>query len=334
MFPAPFIIAELGVNHDGSLARALELTRAAAAAGADAIKLQLFDPDLLLSRAARLASYQSAAGETDPLAMLRRLQLPLADMAPVIALAHDLRLRAIVTVFSTALVPAAASLPWDAFKTASPDIIHEPLLRALAATGKPLILSTGAAHRAEIDRALSWLRAAAPRTALLHCVSSYPTPPESATLAAIADLRRLFPGPVGYSDHTPLVETGALAVAAGAVILEKHFTLDRTAPGPDHAASLEPADFARYAALARQAFTMLGPPRKTVLPVEADVRRLSRQSLTTTRDLPPGHVLTAADLTVKRPGTGLAPSDLPTVLGRSLAHAVPADSPLTPADLT
>jgi len=153
----PYIIAELGVNHDGSVERALELTRAAADAGADAVKLQLFKTDLLLSKAAKLAAYQKAAGETDPIAMLRRLELSIDQVRPVVDLAHQLGLHAIVTVFSVELVPEAETLPWDAYKTASPDIINKPLFDALAGTGKPLIISTGASTLDEVTRAIQWL---------------------------------------------------------------------------------------------------------------------------------------------------------------------------------
>ena len=168
----PYIIAELGVNHDGSVDRALALTEAAAAAGADAIKLQFFRTDLLMSRAAKLAAYQHSAGETDPVAMLRRLELSLDDMARVIDRAHRFNIHAIVTVFSVDLVSEAESLPFDAYKTASPDLIHKPLLGALAATGKPLIVSTGASTLDEITRARDWLAPAAERLACLQCVSS------------------------------------------------------------------------------------------------------------------------------------------------------------------
>lgn len=331
---AVYIIAELGVNHDGSVERAIDLVDAAADAGADAIKLQLFDADRLMSKAAKLAAYQAAAGEVDPLAMLRRLQLSAEQMGPIVRRARARGVHAIVTVFSVELVADAEALGFDAYKTASPDIIHRPLLEALGATGRPLILSTGAATVDEAARAMVWLRPVRERVAILQCVSSYPTPDDQAELEGIAALRDLAAA-VGYSDHTPSAETGARAVRAGATILEKHFTLDRAAPGPDHAASLEPADFRRYAALVRSARPDPGPLRavKRVLPIEQDVRAASRQSLVTTRDLPAGHTLARADLTFKRPGTGLPPFLLQEVLGRRLARGVAGDTPLTPPDL-
>lgn len=333
----PYVIAEIGVNHDGSVERAIGLVDAAARAGADAVKFQLFDADLLMSRASKLAAYQKSAGETDPLAMLRRLQLPLEAMRPIIDHAHSRGVHAIVTVFSESLVAPAAALAWDAFKTASPDIIHLPLLRALEATGKPLILSTGASTLDEVWRAIAWLPRARQRLAVLQCVSSYPTPLADAELGGIAAIAGMFLGPVGYSDHTPDVETAGLAVQHGACILEKHFTHSRTAIGPDHGASLEEGELARYVALARaSAGSRPEVPlvaEKRVLPIEEDVRRVSRQSLVTTRALPSGHRLTPGDLTCKRPGTGIPPFEIDRVLGKAVGRALDTDTPLAPADL-
>jgi sialic acid synthase SpsE len=333
----PYVIAEIGVNHDGSVEKAVELVDAAARAGADAVKFQLFDADLLMSRASKLAAYQKSAGETDPLAMLRRLQLPLESMRPIIDRAHAKGVHAIVTVFSESLVAPAAALAWDAFKTASPDIIHLPLLRALEATGKPLILSTGASTLDEVWQAIAWLPRARQRLAVLQCVSSYPTPLANAELGGIAAIAGMFMGPVGYSDHTPDVDTARLAVQHGACILEKHFTHSRSAIGPDHAASLEESDLAEYVALARAAAgTRPDEPlvaEKRVLPIEEDVRRVSRQSLVTTRALALGERLTRGDLTCKRPGTGIPPFELDRVLGKTIARAVEADSPLQASDL-
>lgn len=321
-FSPPYVIAELGVNHDGSPARALEMTRAAARAGASAVKLQCFETDRLMSRDSELAPYQIRAGETDPRAMLRRLELAMSDMERVVSLAHELGLHAIVTVFSAELVPAAARLAWDAFKTASPDLINLPLLGALAGTGRPLIVSTGAARMEEVARALAWLGACRGRLALLQCVSDYPAREEEASLGGIAALGAMTDAPVGYSDHTEAPDTGALAVAAGATILEKHLTHDRRARGPDHAASVDEAGLAEYVRLARRAHAMLGARTKVVLEREEAVRRVSRQSLATGRDVRAGEAVQSGDLTCMRPGTGLAPERLASLLGGRWARDV------------
>ncbi len=340
----PYIIAELGVNHDGSVERALDLTRAAAQAGADAVKLQLFETDRLMSKAAKLAAYQKAAGETDPVAMLRRLELSIDDMARVVDFAHEHAIDAIVTVFSVDLVAKAETLLWDAYKTASPDIVHRPLLETLAATGKPLIVSTGASEMQEIGHAVGWLEqaVASNRLALMQCVSSYPTPLDQGEFDGIRAIREQFGLPTGYSDHMPTEGSSGVAVSFGAELLEKHLTYDRSAYGPDHAASLTPDQFKMYSGVAfsardvrQQPFFRPRPPGpgKRVLPIEQDVRTVSRQSITTLRPLPRGHTLRREDLTFKRPGTGLLPFRLDEVLGRQLARDVDGDVPMTEEDL-
>ena len=327
----PYVIAELGVNHDGGRDRALELVDAAHAAGADAVKVQWFEADRLLSRAARLAQYQHSGGARDPMAMLRALELAPDVVARIVHRAAGLGLGTIATLFSVEHVPAAVRCGFDAFKTASPDIVNRPLVEALAATGRPLLVSTGAATMAEVDMVASWL--GTHEHLLMHCVSAYPTPDAMASLAGRAAMCRVHPTALGYSDHTTAEDTGALAVAAGACILEKHLTLDNRAAGPDHAMSLNPAAFERYVRLVHRAHRMLGPASKGVLRIERDVREVSRQSVTARCELPAGHVLESAELTIKRPGIGIAPWRLAETIGRRLARPVAADMPLTDEDL-
>jgi len=327
----PYIIAELGVNHDGRPDHALALVDAAHRAGADAIKLQYFEADRLLGKAARLAAYQQRAGAADPLALLGALELSRHQMVPIVQHAHERNLHAIVSIFSVELVTHAEQLPFDAYKTASTDIIHRPLIEAMIATGKPLILSTGAATLDEIADATAWL-GNHPHL-LMHCVSSYPTPDEDAALAGRLAMLPVNPNALGYSDHTTALDTGALAVASGACLLEKHLTLDRAATGPDHEASLNPDGLTEYIRLARRAWRMRGPIEKTVSDIERDVRAVSRQSITAARELPVGHVLTAADLTIKRPGSGLSPARLDSIIGCRLARPIEAGMPLTEQDL-
>jgi len=337
-----YIIAEVGVNHDGSVDRALELVDAAAEAGADAIKMQYFEADRLMSRAAKLAAYQKAAGERDPVEMLRRLEMPLDAMARVVDRAHARNIHAIVTVFSVELVEAAQTVAWDAYKSASPDIIHRPLLEAMAATGQPLIVSTGASTEEEILRAREWLGASARehRLAFLQCVSSYPTRDEEASLGGIAALAQLDIGVIGYSDHTTRVDTGHFAVTLGACILEKHLTYDRGAQGPDHTASLDPTQFAEYCALVRASRGMpepgaalIGPRTKRLLPCEQDVRTVSRQSIVAAKDIAPGVRITREMVTFKRPGTGIEPFRLGDVLNRTAVRTIARDTLLVPEDL-
>ncbi|MEM1330430.1 MAG: N-acetylneuraminate synthase family protein [Planctomycetota bacterium] len=337
----PYIIAEIGVNHDGDPDRALALTDAAARAGADAVKLQYFETDRLLSGASRLAAYQREAGETDPAEMLRRLELGFNQCARVIQRAHSNGLHALITLFSIETVDALLTLRWDALKVASPDLVNTPLLEALDAHGLPLIVSTGAAHPDEITHTRRHLDGAADRLAFLHCVSSYPTPPGDAQLGACAHLGRLVsPCQIGYSDHTDRTDTGVIAVeCAGATILEKHLTDDRSRPGPDHAASLDEAGFTDYVRRVRERElpidatlirSMLGSGEKALAERERDVRSVSRQSVVATRDLPAGHVLKRDDVTVKRPGTGIPARELHCLIGSVLRAPAAGDHPLTP----
>lgn len=327
----PYIIAELGVNHDGSLSRALELVEAAHHGAADAVKLQWFQTDQLLSSAARLAHYQQQAGVDDPFNLLQALELQGGEMNAIVESAHNLGLHAIVTVFSLELVERADRVPWDAFKVASPDIINRPLIDRLIRTGKPLLVSTGASQATEVEAATRWL-GSHPHI-LMQCVSAYPTPDDCAALAGRAAMCELNPNALGYSDHTTAIDTGALAVASGACVLEKHLTYDSQASGPDHSTSLDPDSFEQYTKLARRAWTMLGDRTKRVLPIERDVRDASRQSIVVRRRLDAGHVLTRNDLTIKRPGTGIEPWRLDQIIGRPLARTVEADTPLTEQDL-
>ncbi len=325
------VIAEIGVNHDGDAARAIELVEAAADAGADAVKFQWFEADRLVGDASATAAYQRRAGVADQTSMLRALELGADDLGRCIEAAHGRNLAAIVTVFSTELVPQAATLPWDAWKTASPDLVHRPLLEALAGDGRPMLVSTGAADLDEIRRANDWLEGSP--VAFLHCVSAYPTPEPEAALAGIAAVAEATGRPTGYSDHTAEETTGGLAVAAGAMLLEKHLTWNRDATGPDHAASVEPDGLAAYVAFVRRAHAALGRAGKRVGSIETDVRRVARQSIRAARSLSSGTVLALADLVVKRPGDGLEPWRIDEVVGRRLVGDRPADAAIREEDL-
>ena len=325
-----YVIAELGVNHDGSVFRALELTRAAKAAGADAIKLQLFDPRLLLSSEAGLADYQKSNAE-DVFDMLAALQLDVDAMRQVRDLAHSLDLAFIVTPFSMELAGAMRSLDVDAIKIASPDAVNLPLIAAMLALQKPMLISTGTCGIEELAPAVALTRSAP--TALLHCVSAYPVAPQRADLTRINRLARRYRLPVGYSDHTTDLHSGMLAVTSqGACIVERHLTYDRAAPGPDHSASLNPLEFREYVNLIRSGEASLRvPPANDE--TEAEVRRLSRQSVCLKRALPAGAILRREDLTVKRPGTGIPAAELESVIGRTLARDMKANTLLREADL-
>ena len=315
------VIAEIGVNHDGDVAKAIELTEAAKEAGADAVKLQMFDPDLLLSKQAVLADYQKNQGQTDVHSMLKDLELALSAINQIQDRARSLGLGFIVTPFSLEHVNAIAELDVDAIKIASPDVVNLPLIKACCELGKPMFVSTGTADLEEIAPAASLLQQL-DQACLLHCVSSYPTLPEDAALGAIGVIGHEYCLPVGYSDHTTQLTTGALAVAAGACVIEKHITYDCKAQGPDHAASTTPADFAIYVKNIREAQLMLGKREKAVSEVERQVRQISRQSVCISRDLLAGHELKREDLTLRRPGSGIPAMELEKVVGQILGRDV------------
>ncbi|NJL32178.1 MAG: N-acetylneuraminate synthase [Phycisphaerales bacterium] len=323
--PRVLVLAELGVNHNGQLEQALALVHAAAGAGADAVKLQLFDPRHLLSQQAMLADYQRQAGAADPFAMLDELKLSLADMQRVAREARDCNLSLVVTPFSPEDVETLKALAVDAVKIASPDAVNPPLLKAVAALQKPMLVSTGTCEVDELEWVAGLLKRHEPGGILLQCVSSYPTKMDKAGLGGMAVLRERFALPVGATRITPRRSSpGALATAAGACVLEKHLTLDVHADGPDHAASLDPVHFSHYVDLVRQAEAAWGALRKNCQEVEREVRLVSRQSVCAKRDLPAGHKLTGDDLTVRRPGTGIPAKQMDMLLGHRLVRAVAA----------
>ena len=327
-----FVIAEAGVNHDGDPERARRLVEAAAAAGADAVKFQTFDAGRLATTAAPKAAYQVATtgdGESQ-LEMLRRLQLSNEAHRMLAEAARAAGLIFLSTPFDPPSADLLDSLDVPAFKLSSGELTNLPFLAYVAAKRRPLLVSTGMADLAEVEAAVDTIHETGARDlALLHCVSSYPAAPEDANLRAMDTLAARFQVPVGFSDHTLGLEVALAAVARGACVLEKHVTLDRTAPGPDHAASLEPAEFAALVRGVRRVEAALGHGRKEPAAAEADVARVARRSLVASRDIPEGAALTAGAVTALRPGTGLSPALLPSLLGRRARHAIAAGTLIT-----
>lgn len=322
-----FVIAEIGVNHDGSPQKALELVRIAANCGADAVKLQLFRATILMHPTTSFAEYQKdRVKDGNPIDMLRKYELPADALRRIVQNIRDLKMVPLATPFSPPDIETAAQLRLPAVKIASPDLVNRPLLAAAHQYNKPMIVSTGASTLEEVDQSVGWLRAWRAPFALLHCVSGYPTPAAKANLCWISELTNRYNVPVGYSDHTTDVVTGALASAAGAYIVEKHLTYDRNAKGPDHAASVDPTQFGRYVRQIREADEMRGNPGKRVLEIEQDVRTVSRQSLVVKRALAVGEVLREQDITVQRPGTGMSASMIESAIGRRTKQAIPAGS--------
>ncbi len=327
-----FVIAEAGVNHNGSLELAMELVDAAARAGADAVKFQTFEPRELVTREAAKAEYQIAnTGTTESQReMLERLALPESAFRKLKTHSESVGLVFLSSPFDTPSARLLERLGVSAFKLGSGELTNHALLADLARIGRPLLLSTGMATLDEIEDASAVIAShGAPPVVWLHCVSSYPAPYEQTNLRAIETIRLAVGGPVGMSDHSPGWEVTLGAVALGARVIEKHLTLSRELPGPDHAASLEPADFRRMVEQIRRIESALGNGIKAPAPCELNTRQIARKSLVGARDLPAGTQLQPADLAIKRPGTGLSPSLLSGVAGRVLRKPLAADEQLT-----
>ena len=323
------VVAEIGNNHEGRIEVARELVRQAAEAGADAVKFQTFDPDHYVSR--------SDAARHARLCAFRLTPRQFAELAD---LARSLGLAFISTPFDLGSADLLAPLV-DAYKIASGDNTFYPLIARAADTGKPLIVSCGLSDLGEITRTVEFVqsrwraRQHPGQLAMLHCVSAYPTPPEEANVHAVRTLRERFDCCVGYSDHTLGTEAAVLAVALGARVVEKHFTLDRHySEFRDHQISADPAEMAELVRRVRLVSTLLGDGAKRPQPSEAAGRDAFRRSIVAAADLPAGHRLTASDLTWIRPGGGLPPGAEDRLLGRALLHPVHFGDRLTPSDVT
>jgi N-acetylneuraminate synthase/sialic acid synthase len=329
-----FLVAEIGNNHQGDEATARRMIEAAAAAGADAVKFQKRDVHALLTSAARHAPYAgpNSFGPTYGAHRLA-LELPLEALARLKAHAEALGLVFFASAWDAPSLDALAALGVELLKIASADLPTLPLLRRAGALGLPVALSTGMSTMDEIATAVSALRATGAPLVLLHCNSSYPCPPEETALPVLPALARRFGLPVGYSGHEAGLAPSLGAVALGACMLERHFTLDRALPGTDHPASLDPEGFARLAGMVRELEAALRVTRKTVTPAEQATAAKLRKSIVAARPLAPGTVLTAADLTVKCPGTGISPLFWDELPGRTLLRALEADAPLAWDDL-
>ena len=323
-----FIIAEAGVNHNGSLDLALKLIEAAKGTGADAIKFQSFRATALASQSARKALYQerTTSATESQLQMLQRLELGAAAHGSLVEHCRKIGIQFLSSPFDTESADLLDGLNIPLFKIPSGEITNLPFLQHLARKGRPMILSTGMSTLSEVEEAVSAIKAAGDsQLILLHCVTEYPAPYAEVNLRAMQTLKSAFGMPVGYSDHTLGIEIPVAAVALGAEVIEKHFTLDRSLPGPDHRASLEADEFRQMVTAIRHTEVALGSGIKTPAACELLNIPVARKSVVAARPLVSGHILSAADLAIKRPGTGLAPKLLPELIGRRLRTSVNED---------
>ncbi len=315
------IIAEAGVNHNGSLEKAFELIDAAVYAGADIIKFQTFDSLFLASKSAMQARYQSknigfSQSQRD---MLQSLELPKSCYSQLVSYCQDRGLEFLSSAFDFPSIDFLSQLGMKRWKIPSGEITNLPYLRKVSSFGLPVVLSTGMASLGEVEAAISVLELnGLPRSLItvLHCTSEYPAPPESINLHAMNTMATSFNVKIGYSDHTQGPEASLAAVALGACVIEKHLTLDRSLPGPDHKASMEPVDFKAMISQIRYVESILGDGIKQITPCERENVSSVRKSLVAACDIRAGELFSDSNLTVKRPGTGLSPFHWDMVIGK------------------
>lgn len=328
------IIAEAGVNHNGNLELARRMVDEARRAGADYVKFQTAVPELVISSIAPKAEYQkeTTGKEQSQLEMCRAIHLPLTDYAGLADLCREKGIGFMSTPFDLVSIDTLAPLGMDYWKIPSGEITNLPYLRKIAAKGGRVILSTGMSTLDEVARAVEILeKGGIPRAdiSLLHCNTQYPTPMDDVNLRAMETLRSLGCGRVGYSDHTVGIEVPVAAVAMGAQIIEKHFTLDKTMEGPDHRASLDPAELRAMVSAIRNIEKAEGSPEKRVSPSERANIEVARKSIVAARDITAGEIFTEENITVKRPGNGLSPMLWDDVIGQRAARDFVYDSLIT-----
>jgi N-acetylneuraminate synthase len=313
-----FIIAEAGVNHNGSLEMAKQLVTAAKECDADAIKFQTFKAEKLVTLKAEKAAYQKSGGSegSSQYDMLRKLELSDDDLQKLMTHCNQEEITFLSSPFDEHSVDLLDSLGISKFKIPSGEITNLPFLAHIAPKNKPVILSTGMSTLGEVETAIDTLNAVTEQDiTLLHCVSEYPAPFDEINLKAMIAMREAFKLKVGYSDHTLGIEIPLAAVALGASMIEKHFTLDNNLPGPDHKASLNPYDMARMIKAIRNVEAALGDGRKKPTPSERKNMGIVRKSIVAAQALEAGEVISESKLTIKRPGYGIAPPDMPHVVG-------------------
>lgn len=317
-----YIIAEVGVNHNGSLERAKEMVGVAASVGVDAVKFQTFKAESLVTPDAEKADYQKQTTDSaeSQLEMLKKLELTHHDFVELKACCEEHGVEFLSTPFDMESIDFLADLGLQKWKIPSGDITNLPYLRKIGTLQQEVILSTGMSDLEEVAAALNIIETAGTQReqiAVLHCTTEYPTPMRDVNLRAMNTMKQAFPGlkGVGYSDHTAGIEVPIAAVALGATVIEKHFTLNRTLPGPDHAASLEPHELAAMVVAIRNIENALGDGIKRPCESELKNRTIARKSIVAACDIKKGEILTEENLTTKRPATGCPPMQWESVIG-------------------
>jgi N-acetylneuraminate synthase/N,N'-diacetyllegionaminate synthase len=326
-----FIVAEAGVNHNGKVGLAKKLIDTAKVSGADAVKFQTFKTHKVVTKYAEKAHYQKQIHlKESQYDMIKKLELAFEDTKKLFDYAERRKITFLSSAFDEESVDLLDCLGVGAFKVASGEITNFPLLRYIAQKKKPVILSTGMSTYEEIQEALDTLRKdGAKEIVVLHCVTSYPARIEDANLRTIETLRNRFRLPVGFSDHTLSTTVPAVAVALGSVLIEKHFTLSKELPGPDHRASLEPSEFKHMVSTIREAERALGDGVKRLTAEEEEIRKVARRSIVARVRIPIGTTLREDMLDFKRPGIGLEPKHINQVIGKKAKKDIAPDELIT-----
>ncbi|NTV28847.1 MAG: N-acetylneuraminate synthase [Candidatus Omnitrophica bacterium] len=330
-----FIIAEAGVNHNGDIRMARRMVDAARDAGADAVKFQTFVAKALVTSKAPQAAYQRKnAQDVSQQSMLKKLELPFPAFRELAAYCRKRRIMFLSTPFDSTSARFLFELAVPFFKISSGDLNNVPFLTEIARYRRPIILSTGMSTLKEVGTSVrAILKAGNRRLTLLQCTTDYPSDYSDVNLRAMATLSQAFGLPVGLSDHTPGIEIAVAAAALGAVVIEKHFTLDKSLPGPDHLASLDPVELSALVNSVRHVEAAMGDGKKSPCRAELGVMAVARKSLVAARDIPVGTLLGPEDVVIKRPGTGIAPGLLDSVVGHRARRAIAADTLISWKDI-
>lgn len=332
-----FIIAEAGVNHNGSLDTAKMLVNIASDAGADAVKFQTFNADKLVIASAAKAEYQikNMGTSESQLEMLKRLELPLDAYNELFSYCKKKNIIFLSTPFDEESSDFLDGIGMTIFKIPSGEITNKPLIQHIAGKHKPVILSTGMSYIGEVEKAIEWIMDLwsnldiKPQLTLLHCVSNYPASFEDTNLLAMKTMNRAFNLPVGYSDHTIGIEVPIAAVALDATVIEKHFTLNRNSEGPDHKASIEPDELCALVKAIRNVEMAMGNGIKRPVKNEEDTRNISRKSLVAIKDIKKDALIERSCISIKRPGTGIQPEFIDTVIKMKTKNEIKKDSVIT-----
>lgn len=316
------IIAEAGVNHNGSLEIAKRLVDEASSAGVDIIKFQTFKAEKLVSKAAKQAEYQKkniGNGEETQYAMLKKLELSNEQHEELITYCNLKNIRFFSTAFDMDSIDYLHSLNFGLWKIPSGEITNYPYLKKIASYKEPIILSTGMCELTDIENAINVLvtnGVSKDTITVLHCNTEYPTPMKDVNLKAMLEIKEKFGVKIGYSDHTEGIEVPIAAVALGATVIEKHFTLDKNMEGPDHKASLEPSELKAMVKSIRNIEQALGTGHKTISESERKNIEIARKSIVAAKDIKEGEIFTEENLTIKRPGNGISPMEWENIIGK------------------